>query len=224
MLILINKLKFLIAKFPFIRETHYITKAYACSGEFGLDNSHRETFWWRRIFKKVIFIFVLSIALVFIATLYTVKIDITKLRELNFSLFSSLLGFAIGIYALIFSIPDRLFVFLDEKQKQGGKISPRMLNSDMAFPLIILALIILANLILIFFPENFYSMLANIFMLLYGMSMVFELIAVIFFSAHKSLGITATESKKTKRGNERGKFSTPLREYRIKMLNSIRKN
>ena len=59
------------------------------------------------------------------------------------SVFPSLLGFGIGVFALLFILPNRLYQLLDEEKENGNiKFGHEILAVDMGYPLLVFAVIL----------------------------------------------------------------------------------
>lgn len=165
---------------PVIKEFLLILYGYCLKGD---NNLTWQTLYKRLILKALKCIF-FTASFLFAAVIYEYTINITKIIDLNLSLFSSLLGFGIGIYALLFTVSPDFFQYLHIRKN----IAPTAVNADMAYPLAALGLIVVINFILLVFGLGEIGLALAIFCFFYGMSMVFELIAMIYVIANKSVG------------------------------------
>lgn len=107
------------------------------------------------------------------------QIDVSSLVS---SVFPSLLGFGIGVFALIFVLPDDLMGALDKRKRTSG-LGSSMMISDMAYPLVYLALGIVASAIVGLLVSPPVSDFIQLFIFLYGLALVSDLIGVIAAAA-----------------------------------------
>lgn len=105
----------------------------------------------------------------------------------------STLGFGIGVYALIFGLSAYLVKDVKgavERQKLSGKRkdgSELMLNSDMAFPLVVLTFSLFLGIFQQIFPGSIVLIALTWVVLWYAIISIFDLISVIFGMADNSL-------------------------------------
>lgn len=102
--------------------------------------------------------------------------------DLVLSIFPNLLGFGLGVYALIFSLPG----LVDRKDITDTK-SSNLLNADMGYPLLIMVIAILVSLIAKACDGKFFLAGASFFLLIYGILLLLELISLIFMGAAKAI-------------------------------------
>jgi len=102
--------------------------------------------------------------------------------DLVLSIFPNLLGFGLGVYALIFSLPG----LLDRKNSKNTQ-SSNLLNADMGYPLLMMVIAILVSLIAKACDGNFYLADVSFFLLIYGTLLLLELISLIFMGAAKAI-------------------------------------
>ncbi|TAM04241.1 MAG: hypothetical protein EPN70_12075, partial [Paraburkholderia sp.] len=108
-------------KLPFVREFTTIANAYAYSGShlaFTRVAPIKEIF--SRILAKGAISF--AIAKILMRYAHTYKIDISKIDAptLNIGTFPTLLGFGIGIFALLFAIKPEFIIKLHESKEANG--------------------------------------------------------------------------------------------------------
>jgi hypothetical protein len=122
------------------------------------------------------------------------------------SVFPSLLGFGIGVFALIFVLPDDLMGALDKRRAKSG-LGSSMMISDMAYPLVYLALGIVVSAVLELLISSPVKDFLQLFVFLYGLTLVSDLIGVIAAAA------LAARFKKTKRhvSSDRQKLLSRIR-------------
>lgn len=122
--------------------------------------------------------------------------------EIVHSIFPSLLGFGIGVYALLFALSPKfiqsLDTLLEKKRNTGEKLngSVLMLNSDMAYPIVVLLGAIAIGAIQRAWPESLIIILVTWTFFWYGLIVTLELIGVLFGLGNNSLlekkGLTKT--------------------------------
>jgi hypothetical protein len=123
----------------------------------------------------------------------------TKFTDMLTSIFPNLLGFGIGVYALIFALPESFFKSLRGEQGTEGNETnkttfsesvsgtpPNMINADMAYPLVVMAIAIAYGAFVQFFMTigRFY---VSVWLLAYCFALMLELISLIYVSAYKSI-------------------------------------
>lgn len=94
--------------------------------------------------------------------------------ELTLSIFPNLLGFGLGVYALIFSLPGAM---------NNQKIKTNLLNADMGYPLLMMVLAIILAVFAKIFDGQHHLAGASFFAFLYCLLLLLELISLIFMSA-----------------------------------------
>lgn len=134
------------------------------------------------------------------------RIDVSGLVS---GVFPSLLGFGIGVFALIFVLPDDLMGALDKRKLKSG-LGSSMMISDMAYPLVYLALGIVASAVVGLLVSSPTSDFIQLFIFLYGLALVSDLIGVIAAAA------LASRFNKTKKAgsSERSELIARLRRGR----------
>lgn len=98
------------------------------------------------------------------------------------NVFPSLLGFGIGVFALIFVLPDDLMGALDKRKAKSG-LGSSMMISDMAYPLVYLVLGIVVSAVLDLLVSSPVKDFLQLFIFLYGLALVSDLIGVIAAAA-----------------------------------------
>jgi len=124
--------------------------------------------------------------------------------EIVHSIFPSLLGFGIGVYALLFALSPKFVQGLDtllEKKKNAGEKadgSVLMLNSDMAYPIVVLLGTTAIGAMQRAWPESLALILLTWTFFWYGLIVTLELIGVLFGLGNNSLlekkGLIRTEN------------------------------
>ncbi len=141
--------------------------------------------------------------------LVTENLDQIDTTGLVSSVFPSLLGFGIGVFALIFVLPDDLMGALDKRKAKSG-LGSSMMISDMAYPLVYLALGIVASAVVDLLVLPPISDFIQLFIFFYGLALISDLIGVI---AAAALASRFNKTKKTGL-SEREKLMAKLRRNR----------
>lgn len=127
---------------------------------------------------------------------YGVDIKTLDFPSLNLNIFPNLLGFGIGIFALLFSIKSDFIVKLQDKNQSNG-FDAQILNVDLAYPLIVIAWAVVVSACLKFFPSNNFTQTTAIASFFYGMAMIFELIGFIFITAFRMISDVSKQKPET---------------------------
>nr|WP_075519056.1 hypothetical protein [Moritella viscosa]SHO17743.1 Phage protein [Moritella viscosa] len=182
-----------IKKIPIINVAYRITNAYVYKGDLiHLKKTAPIAEWVNRIGKNLFFSIVVGIILYLISS--------TNSTDTNFdpenailSIFPDILGFGIGVFALLFALPNEFLLSLRKSVKNSkgeNKITgPQMLPADMAFPLLVYSIIMLFSVFFMALPnEPITTCLSTIF-LVYGFVVTLELLSSIFMTASYMLVI-----------------------------------
>ncbi|PKH56537.1 hypothetical protein CXF83_15170 [Shewanella sp. Choline-02u-19] len=102
--------------------------------------------------------------------------------DIALAIFPSILGFGIGVYALLFSIQDRLIAWMEGCHSIDElPFGPKVLISDMAYPLIVYVFVLLISGInKAFAPAVIEGEFIGSFLLFYGLLVTLELIITIY--------------------------------------------
>ncbi|WP_143135124.1 hypothetical protein [Burkholderia ubonensis] len=181
-----------------------IANTYAYSGDYAASSKFAGIGRWGKAFGPPLFFSVLLTT----GTIWPELMRALHCRELNFSHASdfiqkpgaligstmpSLLGFGIGVYALIFGLAEpfvKQFKELITKERQSGALShgsELMLNSDLAFPLIVLVTSLAIGTIQQAHQGNPTLIIATWIFFWYSLISMIEMISVIFRLAENSL-------------------------------------
>lgn len=168
-----------IRAIPIVGDVFRIANAYVYEGKVNNHVSIAPLSLWRdKIGKKLLYTLILTVILSIICWLF---LDVNwAAADAIISVFPSLLGFGIGVFALLFILPNRLYQLLD-KEKENGNINfgHEILAVDMGYPLLVFAVILTwagVNKFIDIAAFNFVSK----WLFFYGMSMVLELISFLF--------------------------------------------
>lgn len=105
---------------------------------------------------------------------------------LTVSIFPSVLGFGIGVYALVFAIPERLVRDLDEilsKSIENGtrkRGSVLVLNADLGYPLIVMVFALAIGVLQQALPKTPWLIIGGWFAFWYAIASTVEIIGVLF--------------------------------------------
>lgn len=189
-----------LKKIPLFGVILYIVNSYIYNGDIDSNEKFAPVkLWFRKLTLKFILCFSLTL-LVFKDLIYNVYIH----RVLDFSLlsvspispgdkitatFPSLIGFGIGVYALIFALDKSVVREVQKAISKSNKItgSVLMLSSDLAYPLIILVMTLGIGILQTVFPQSFYLCFTSWFMLWYSFVVIIEMIGVLFGLTNNSL-------------------------------------
>ena len=171
-----------LANIPIINIIFKIANAYSYKGDLEYLNKVAPfKFWFCRLYKGVSFAIILG-TLLFELNYNGFNENTYSASDAILSIFPNLLGFGIGVFALLFSLPNTYVLTIVKKSNEKNK-SPttRMLASDFAFPLVVYSAIIFISTILQYTPSSWESTqwLSNV-LLIYGFVMTFELIGTLF--------------------------------------------
>lgn len=200
----------MLLKIPIIGTIIYITNCYAYSGDIRSVKEFANPYLW---IKKFIFQFLLA-AILTAVTLWPLTIILWETRQLSavglskfalspgdtvLSVIPSLLGFGIGVYALIFALANPIIQELqnsintlkDLKKRNHG--SALVINSDLAFPLTILTLSIVVG-VLQKGNNSIELTVVTWWIFWYAITTTFEVIGVLFGLGDQTL-LEKIESK-----------------------------
>ncbi|WP_412023089.1 hypothetical protein [Burkholderia cepacia] len=192
----------LLTRVPVLGDIVLIVNGYAYEGEHSaLARFAPPTYWLRRIVPKLALSGLFAAWITCKLTLHFSKLPepATKFTDMLIGIFPNLLGFGIGVYALIFALPESFFKSLRGERETGSQatvpagstganpgIPPNMINADMAYPLIVIALSIAYGAFVQFFM-SIWSFFVSVWLLAYCFVLMLELISLIYVSAYKSI-------------------------------------
>lgn len=179
---------------PIIGAIFRIVNAYAYQGDSQCNNKIAPFFrWWERVFKKAVYI----IFLIELIVLYyggDVSAIPWKPDDSILSVFPSVLGFGIGVFALLFVMPESFLVFMSTNKKRLT-FGPEIVPVDIAYPLVVFTIALCWSVLNKVFTNDFFSFI-SMFLFFYGMAMAFELISFLFNSSLLIQKISLGEYKK----------------------------
>lgn len=187
----------LISRIPVIGEILCIANAYVYEGDLAADTELAPFgFWFKKLYKNflvALFLTTISTPYVWCCSSLTQYLPtITSIEDwpepsnLIISIFPSVLGFGIGVYALIFGLSSILVKkfndSLDAKKTNGGvkNGSVLMLNADMAYPLLVITLSLGIGVLQQIFSNSQVLELMAWLALWYSMIMVIEILSALF--------------------------------------------
>lgn len=194
-----SKLFVAITNIPVIGDSLRILNTYTYDGDTESDlNFAPFTFWMAKHWFSILFVAVLTVisttpvCLKEVFAKYGFTITLTAaapsagVGSLILSILPNLLGFGIGVYALIFSLSGNFIKSLQEQiQKQNAaneksKGHALLLNVDMAYPLLVIAITIGIGVIQQIYPESRWLITAGWIALWYSFLMIFEILFALY--------------------------------------------
>lgn len=143
----------LLVRVPFFGIVLKIFNSYAYDGDFRADDRFASVYCW---LKAYLLPFLFSIAMASLMMPDVINPFLPLCMQLGYkveavpgdistSIFPSLLGFGIGVYALVFALEKRLVQDLQNSFKKPNSTSSDqgsalLLNTEMALPLVVIAL------------------------------------------------------------------------------------
>ncbi|MCT8176721.1 hypothetical protein [Variovorax sp. CY25R-8] len=190
-----------LVKIPILGSLLAITNAYVFNGDFASDRKFAPLLMWAKLLPCIIFSIGLTVLTIFAPC---IAIDnkfpqcglgkdsfVSSGGALSTAILPTILGFGIGVYALIFSLSKKFVRLFHEKsrmaQKDGRKISVLTINADIAYPLISIVFSILIGLIQQRFPTMLWLSALAWMSLWYSMLMTLEIIGTIYRLGEHSL-------------------------------------
>ncbi|WP_285466951.1 hypothetical protein [Vibrio sp. D420a] len=189
----------LLSDIPVFGSVFAICNAYAHKGD-QLGTVEIASFgqWWKRILRKAWYTLVFVSGLVLIAPEKICKSPWVP-ADTILGAFPSILGFGIGVYALMFIMPSDFLTFLKERKERGAKIGPEIVPVDMGYPLMTYVLVMFIAAVNKFYPESYYFKFASLWALFYGLAITVELVSFLFVSSRMIQKIRSSEKPKTTR-------------------------
>ncbi|MGR5297546.1 hypothetical protein ACPV5U_18510 [Vibrio mediterranei] len=183
----------LLSNIPVFGSVFTIANAYAHKGDqFGTIEIATIGQWWRRVLRKAWYTLVFVSALVLVAPEKICESSWVP-ADTILGAFPSILGFGIGVYALMFIMPSDFLTFLKERKDRGAKIGPEIVPVDMGYPLIAYVLVMFIAAANKFFPDSYHFKLVSIWALFYGLVMTVELVSFLFISSRMIQKIRTSE-------------------------------
>ncbi|EOU2464847.1 hypothetical protein ACNTOD_003844 [Vibrio navarrensis] len=189
----------LLSDIPVFGSVFAIANAYAYKGdELGTVDIASIGQWWKRVLRKAWYTLVFVSALVLIAPEKLCKSAWVP-ADTILGAFPSILGFGIGVYALMFIMPSDFLTFLKERKDRGAKIGPEIVPVDMGYPLMTYVLVMFIAAVNKLYPDSYYFKFASLWALFYGLAMTVELVSFLFVSSRMIQKIRSSDKQKTTR-------------------------
>lgn len=170
------KIRAIINNIPIISVIFRVANAYAYKGEAKhLFTTATREMWIERIWKGMVFSILIGATMSYSVIHY--KVDNFDPEDAILSIFPDILGFGIGVFALLFALPTEFLSKLKESVNNSNgsnKIpGPEMLPADMAYPLLVYAVIMLLSVFFRALPDNDTTTTISCIMLMYGFVVTF---------------------------------------------------
>ncbi|MDE1480650.1 hypothetical protein KKJ01_21295 [Xenorhabdus bovienii] len=173
-----------LRKTPIIGDIFRIANAYAYKGKIECHARIAPLrLWWKRIiFKMLIILFFVSLVLCFSGL--SLRFNSWHPADTILSVFPSILGFGIGVYALMFIMPSDFLIFLKERHRlDKSKISHEIVPVDMGYPLVVFIISLCIASINKLLQGSLIFNFLSLFILFYGLAMAIELMSFLFNSS-----------------------------------------
>lgn len=188
-----NRLICIIKYIPIFNIAYKISNAYAFKGNAqNLISTAPLKMWRRRIGINLLFSIVTGIILSAIMVVTESPENTFDPEDAILGIFPDILGFGIGVFALLFAIPNQFLTALEEgiKDTQQAKqnddeisTGAQMLPADMAYPLLVYCLIMLFAVFFRALPDIHITTYLSTIFLIYGFVVTLELLSSIYSTA-----------------------------------------
>lgn len=183
----------LIRKIPVFGAVFRIVNAYAYEGKNECNLHIAPTrMWWNRILKKMTYV-VIFVELLFLIRHGSVSSLTWEPADAILSVFPSILGFGIGVFALMFVMPNSFVQFIIDRRDRL-KFGPEIVPVDMAYPLVVFTLVMVCAVLNKMFPCDILRF-ASACAFFYGLSMALELISFLFNASYLIQKINSNDKK-----------------------------
>lgn len=189
-----------IHELPVIGELLSIANAYAYKGSNKfLNNFAPMKYWWNRIFKNASYVAIFVCFLVYFSDKNIHQWEWSP-ADTILGAFPSVLGFGIGVYALMFIMPKDFLLFLKKGKDAGkpGAIGPEIVPVDMGYPLMAFIVTMFIAAISKVFPDNSFLTIFSLWALFYGLVMAVELMTFLFLSSMKIQSLRTKKQSKVR--------------------------
>lgn len=188
----------LIKKIPVIGTMVYIINSYIYNGDsFSGEKFAPVTMWIKKLLGRFIVASLLTATVFFneitqslqLKSFFDGTVNMKNPGEIIISTFPSLIGFGIGVYALTLVLSDSLVrefqaSIINKKNKAGSVL---MLNSDLAYPMLILIITLSIGILQSVFIDSKNLCVTTWFMLWYSFIVIVEMLGVLFGLSNNSL-------------------------------------
>lgn len=203
-----------VRKTPVIGGVFRVANAYAYKGKKECNARIAPLgSWWDRVFKKAVYIlfFVELVVLLNNGAISEIK---WEPADTIISVFPSILGFGIGVFALLFIMPESFLAFVVDNEKKLN-FGPEMVPVDIAYPLVVFTLSLAWAVIYKIFPNEL-TFFISMFVFFYGLTMAFELISFLLNSSLLIQKISIKKRKEIKKKEDESKLKERLKRKFIK--------
>jgi len=182
----------ILSKIPIFGVVIVIINSYVWGGNFKSDEKFAPLLTWCRVLAPAItiaFAFALTYWILGPASVEILQGKIIPITELNefsqrpgqlaTSILPNVLGFGIGVYALVFTLSGKLINNFQTTSAKNGSTA-LAINSDMAYPLLILIAAIAAGVIQQRFSENSRWAFTSWFLFWYSLILSICLVSSLF--------------------------------------------
>lgn len=173
-----------IRSIPIVGSIFRIANAYAFKGEPQCNKVIAPwKCWWSRILKKFFIVLIFTIVMFFLEGSSSSEAPWNP-ADTVLSIFPSILGFGIGVYALMFIMPSDFMHYLKRRHESGkSQISEHIIPVDMGYPLSVFIVVLCVASICKIFNQNGVTYFASLLSLFYGLSISIELMSFLFNSS-----------------------------------------
>ncbi|WP_417333750.1 hypothetical protein [Halarcobacter sp.] len=156
-----------------------IVNLYTNRGDY--DKSFDFDLFKKRVLPKIIESSVFGILFICSVLIFNSDINAEKIISFSISFYASILGFGMAAYTILLMLADEILFFLNDTSDKNN-MTPQILNSDLAFPLIMIGVIVFFMFFLLSFGNSFLTLFLTSSLFIYGLLLVLEIISVIYLS------------------------------------------
>lgn len=170
----------------FIKKHSYLYKTfsrvialYVNKGEY----NHHFTFedFQKKVLPKIYESLIIAFIFILLSIFFDSKVDAEKVISFGLSFYGSILGFGMAAYTILLMMSDEILAFLNDKNKEHG-LTANILNSDLAFPILMMGLIVFLLFFLLSLGNNKITLFLTSSLFIYGLLLVLEIIRIIYLS------------------------------------------
>lgn len=185
-----------VSSIPVLGAVFAIANAYAYRGgeQSSIEVAPFQN-WWNRVFRKAWYVLVFVSAMILFAPQEICQSSWVP-ADTILGAFPSILGFGIGVYALMFIMPSDFLSFLKDKHRRGARFGPEIVPVDMGYPLVTFVLVMFIAAVNKFYPESYYFKFVSVWALFYGLAMTVELVSFLFISSRMIQKIRSSNNQK----------------------------
>ncbi len=131
----------------------------------------------RKMLPKIFESFFYSIIFFLIAFIYGGNFKELDINGDFLQVFSGILGFAITALAILLSSLDKIVSYIESRKTT---FDSKVVISDMTFPIAMILLLMLLNILLLIFENGYIKSFFSLFTFIYGILLTFELVHTMF--------------------------------------------